>query len=662
MSESGAARETREAGVVETDGERGARRGAVAASVARAVGVRDVTLGDERLAHPGVWVAGRALLLTLVVLLAITFDHARPEVAGGGWPAPFGYLTALSLAYVTSFAYLALRRWLGAAGSLVVLALDVPIVSAIVHWTGGIESQFAMVYLALGLAAGVLRGVPAGVGIGVTAAAGYVAVLLAEAIGWLAPCGFGGTGGRAIEPGGADVLRLISVSLVIASTGLLAGLLGRALAERSRALRTASRRLARAHLDTAYVIEHLGSGLIGLDADGLILHFNRAAGRILGVEPSSVVGRQVSGALPAGAAAFIDWLERARRGGAPLLRQEIELVRDDGSVVPLGMSGSRTAGEDGDGGDLIAVFQDLTRAREEEAERVRQERLAVIGGMAAGIAHEIRNCVKPVSGSLDVLVRELELDGANRRLMELAIRECARLGRFVQAMLDYGRVNPLVLEPVRLDELVTEVGETLEVLGAVVGPHRIRLEMAEAARGVTAAADREQLKQVLLNLAMNGLEAMESTSPGTLTIGLAVGAAPEGCAPDGVAADGPVPDAGTLETAGTGANVDVDVDADVDADVSRTPPVAVLSVSDTGPGMDATTASQIFEPFYTTKRGGTGFGLAIAASIVERHGGVLTVDTAPGEGARFEIRLGDGAAGSTDVGTAGPAEAGGHAA
>ncbi|MGD8394121.1 MAG: ATP-binding protein [Candidatus Eiseniibacteriota bacterium] len=588
------------------------------------LGVAEPPATDQRLGHPGVWVAGRALLLTLVVLLAITFDHGGDYESGSGWPAPFGYLTALGLAYATSCAYFALRRWMVSTGALVVLALDVPIVTAIVHWTGGIESQFALVYLPLGLAAGVLRGVPAGFGIGVTAAIAYVAVLLAEAAGWLVPCGFGATAGRVLEPGGTDILRLISVSLVIVSTGLLAGLLGRALAERSRALCTASRRLARAHLDTAYVIEHLGSGLLSIDADGVILHFNRAAGRILGVDPMVVIGKRVTEALPAGAATFIDWLERARQGGAPLVRQEIELRREDDSVVPLGMSGSRTDPVDGEGGDLIAIFQDLTRAREEEAERVRQERLAVIGGMAAGIAHEIRNCVKPVSGSLDVLVRELELDGANRRLMELAMRECARLGHFVQAMLDYGRVTPLVLEPVRLDELVAEVVETLDVLGSAVAPHQVELRIEPEARGVTAAGDREQLKQVLLNLAMNGLEAMESR-PGTLTFGLAT--------EDLEAAVARPTEAGLAPAA-----------------AGPTPRVTLLTVSDTGPGMDAATAAQIFEPFFTTKRGGTGFGLAIAASIIERHGGEFTVKTAPGQGSRFEIRLGQEAVGATDAG------------
>jgi PAS domain S-box-containing protein len=558
----------------------------------------------ERLGRPGVWVGGRALVLTLIVLLAITFDRAGDGSPGGlepggGWPYPLGYMAALGMVYLTSSAFFVWRRRLGERGVLWVLAADVPVLTAIIHWTGGIDSHFVLIYLPLVLAAGFLRRVSGGVGIALAASACYVLALAGAAGGWLEPRGYGGDPARVLEATGTDTGRVLLNLIMLVLGGLLAGLLGRADAERTRALRVTSRRLERVQQDTTYVVEHLGSGLLSLDETGIILRFNRAAGQILGVVPGAVVGRSAREALPAGTRAFVDWLDAALRGEVPLVRQELEIEQPDGEAVPIGMTGSPVAGEGDAPGGLIVLFQDLTRARQEEAERVRRERLAVIGEMAAGITHEIRNCVKPVSGSLDVLLRELELDGANRRLMELAVRECTRLGHFVNAMLDYGRVNPLVLEPQRIDELVEEVGQMLEVADDAGSEHQVEIRVDASARGATAQVDREQMKQVLLNLAINGLEAM-GEERGTLTIGLTA------------QAGGQQAENGGLIT---------------------------ITVEDTGPGMDEATCAQIFEPFFTTKQGGTGFGLAIAASILERHGGTIEVESAPGTGARFRVTL-----------------------
>jgi two-component system sensor histidine kinase PilS (NtrC family) len=326
--------------------------------------------------------------------------------------------------------------------------------------------------------------------------------------------------------------------------------------------------------------------VLSLDDQGRILHFNRAAGEIMGLDPAAAVGRELA-ALGTGAEGFVRWIEAARQGTAPLTRQMVEVITPDSRTLPLGMTGSLTGNQ-----GLIVVFQDLTAARREEAERARKEKLAAIGGLVAGITHEIRNCVKPIAGSLDVLSQESTLVGPDRRLVELASRECQRLGRFVQALLDYGRVNPLVLEPVKLEELLIEVGDLIRIEAG----DRVAVTVDVESQGteVTALIDREPLKQVLLNLTRNALEAM-GPGGGSLKLRLARGGAPDA-------------------------------------------PFAVMQVTDSGPGVPEDLRDRIFEPFFTTKPGGTGFGLAIAAGIIERHGGTIEV-TEQGPGACFEISL-----------------------
>ncbi len=535
------------------------------------------------LTRPRAVIATRSGVMTLVTVLALAFDVGRV-----GFSSSVGFLAVLGISYLTTAAALLIGRQRVGRGLLLALFLvDVPLTTAIVHLTGGIESQFVVLYLFLILVAGMVVAGSGGLVVGTACATAYPLVLLLEAGGRLAAIGYAGADPRVFgSHGAADAIQVGLYAAMFVAIGASAGAAGRILHERVSALDLAHRRLARARIDTAFVLSQLGSGLLSLDEDGHILHFNRAAGEILGLDPAAVIGQTLQ-ALGPGARPFVDWIDEARRGSAPLMRQAVEITTLAGTRVPIGMSGSRV-GHQG----LIVVFQDLTLARREEAERARKEKLAAIGGLVAGITHEIRNGIRPIAGSLDVLTQEPTISGQNRRLLEIAGRECGRVSRFIQALLDYGRVTPLILAPVDLAELLTEVGE----LARVEAGDRIKVAVAvdAAARGLTALIDREQMKQVLVNLAQNAIEAM-GAGGGELQLILGRGAA--------------------------GGE-------------------AVLRAIDSGPGIPAEIADRIFEPFFTTKPGGTGFGLAIAAGIVERHGGSITVagGFAP-RGAAFEIRL-----------------------
>jgi len=212
-----------------------------------------------------------------------------------------------------------------------------------------------------------------------------------------------------------------------------------------------------------------------------------------------------------------------------------------------------------------------------------------VGALAAGIAHELRNGLKPISGSVEYLQRELQPEGENAVLMGLIVRECGRLNRFVTDLLNYARERDLLLEPLDLGDHLGELHDALRRdprCGSGV-----RLAFEAPAEAVRLRGDREQLWQVWLNLVNNALDAM--ADGGALTVRW-------GPAPDGR---------------------------------------VVVEFADEGSGMTPEHLPHVGEPFFTTKPGGTGLGVAIAQRIVERHGGTLVFASEPGRGTVARVSL-----------------------
>jgi signal transduction histidine kinase len=237
----------------------------------------------------------------------------------------------------------------------------------------------------------------------------------------------------------------------------------------------------------------------------------------------------------------------------------------------------------------VAVFQDLTNVRDMERRARRNETLAEVGALAAGIAHELRNGLKPISGSVEFLQRELQPEGENAVLMGLIVRECTRLNRFVTDLLNYARERDLVTEPLDLGAQLAELCETAR--RDPRGAAGVRVVCDAPVEPVRLRADREQLWQVWLNLVNNALDAM--ADGGTLTVRWRP-------APDGS---------------------------------------AIVEFADDGVGMAPDALPRVGEPFFTTKPGGTGLGVAIAQRIVERHGGTLAFTSAPGRGTVARVDL-----------------------
>jgi two-component system sensor histidine kinase PilS (NtrC family) len=251
-------------------------------------------------------------------------------------------------------------------------------------------------------------------------------------------------------------------------------------------------------------------------------------------------------------------------------------------VSPLSSRANRPLGR-------IINFQDLTDMRELERTAQRAERLAVIGGLAAGVAHEIRNPLASISGSIELLTAGPQVDDDSRALADIVHREVNRLNTLISELLDFA--NPRAFAPVPLD-IGDLVRETLQVFEQDRDFAGVKLDAELVSDGsLVVQADPEKLRQVMWNLLRNAAEAVGDD--GSVTVHV---------------------------SAQSGVGVEI-------------------SVTDSGPGISTENLDRVFDPFFTTKQAGSGLGLATVHAIVTGHGGAVDVTSTPGNGATFVVRL-----------------------
>jgi len=262
--------------------------------------------------------------------------------------------------------------------------------------------------------------------------------------------------------------------------------------------------------------------------------------------------------------------------------------------MPLGNGTTILRHDDGTVRGVVLIFQDITEAKLLEEELRRKDKLAVIGELAAGIAHELKNPLASVSGSAEVLRESLQPEGEDARLLDLVVRESSRINQIIEEFLNYSRIRRSDIRPLPLKSLLEEVASLAGKHPSCDGSKVIEVELDT---DVLVSADEGQMKQVFLNLVLNGLEAVDRTGRVVLTV------APE--------EEGKSIDERLVE----------------------------VWVQDSGPGVPAEEIAHIFEPFYTSKRGGHGLGLAIVQRIVDTHEGLITFEPTADGTSTFRVFL-----------------------
>jgi len=463
---------------------------------------------------------------------------------------------------------------------------DVVFITLVVYFSGGLASPFKLLYFLPVIVGSARLGFRVGTAIAAGSVAGYLVLSVVGPRSWEYLARSGAV---------AEMATLVVALLLVAAlVGHLAGTLRKMTEELVDA--RAELRTARARMSN--VIGSMSSGLVLVDADGRVVYLNRAGESILGISENDARGRDYR-VVFADIPAFCDHIATALEAGRSESRTEFYVKRPGGRSIPVGLSTSIIGRESGDDSGVVGIFQDLTEARRLEERLRHEDRLAALGEFAAGLAHEIRNPLNAIKGSIDLLKDGVKPTGDDAKLIGLVARESDRLTNLVLDVLEFGRMESGHRESVGLARLLEEVAATAKTHPAY-GPHA---ELSvEAPRDVEVMASPDELRRAFLNLTINGLEALGGEGKVRLLL---------------VPRD-------DFEAHGLEGRGDYRV---------------AVVVEDTGGGIPADMRNEIFQPFKTTKKGGTGLGLSIVDRIVQSHGGRITVVSESGRGTKFIVYL-----------------------
>ena len=529
----------------------------------------------------------RAGLSTILLGAAIYAQIAAP----GSLPVdPFflliGLIFALTIGYALTLPLVERHRWLVDLQ----LAGDALIVSAFIYCTGGITSYFASLFVLPIVAASAVQFRRGALMVATLSTLLYGGLVLAQ---YLAASGLV-SGAWRFEPNVLLPARSVAQYTVALNVfgffavAVLSGSLANSLRSAGARLQQASTEIADLQALNQHVIDSLPSGLATTDPDHRILTFNRAAEQITGVTFRSAVGRPIDDVLqlpaPVMASIASDLLAKSTH------RHEFRYKSSDGrGELEIGLTATHLQTPGGRAG-LLFTFQDVTSIKKLERDAAIQQRLAAVGEMAAGIAHEIRNPLASMSGSIQILRQELPLSAEQEQLMDIVLRESERLNTTIRSFLAYARPQRFQIARFDLRRALNDAALLLRNSAEVKEGHHIVVDVPGAE--LWYEADEGQIKQIVWNLATNGLRAM--------------------------------PDGGTLRLV---------------AAFEPSSDGVVITVQDQGIGIPEEELDNLFQPFHGTFAKGTGLGLAIVHRIVADYNGEIAVSSQPASGTTVSVRL-----------------------
>jgi two-component system, NtrC family, sensor histidine kinase PilS len=519
----------------------------------------------------------------VAVLLLLNLRLGGPADARW-WHSPFAVgLTALA----ASLLYALVLRFTRAGLALqagVQLCADILLISWLVAVGGDLHSPFVALYIVIIALGSIFLGVRGALVSAVGCAVGYTSVMLGIGFGWF---GMGGEAGAGLTTTLASTTGLYDVAFLF--VGLLAAQLAVRQSRADVQLIEATHALSNLRALHERIVESIRSGVITTDLRGRIYTCNAAAEEITGYTADALRGQEAS-ILFGPLAARIEESLRAVAEEQISPRYEADCLTPDGLRVRLGYTISPLAGErDRQTSGLVITFQDLTHVRALEETSRRQDRLAAVGRVAAGIAHEVRNPLAAMRGAIQVLRSDVDGDSAQAELMEIILRESDRLNHIITDFLTYARPRRGELTETDVREPLRETFTLLRHSPETRADHQIEEDYPD--EPILALADGAALRQVFWNLARNALSAM--------------------------------PEGGTLRV-----------------ELRRMPERRLrISFTDTGRGMSPEQVERLFEPFSSSTTGGTGLGLSIVYQIIRDHGGTINVRSREGHGTTIIIEL-----------------------
>jgi two-component system sensor histidine kinase PilS (NtrC family) len=534
------------------------------------------------------WLMGlRVVVVTLLLGLSLTFQVTKGERVET-------FYALIVFTYAVTILYVLVLRRLRSPDALAQfvwaqVAVDFLLETVLVARTGGIESPFSVLYVITVTVASLVPRRRVGL---LTASLSIIlfGILtnvqlygLAEVWGWLPHT----------RLSAAETLQAFGVySLAFLVVGLLGGALADQLQRADQSLHEKEQGLSHLQAFHENIVRSISSGVFTTNESGRITSFNPAAQEATGYSFEQVQGcpwREV-----------FNWHPSQQEDERMLdvsanMRFEVDCKRADGNRLILGMTLAHLH-QQGEETGLVGVFKDLTQIRDLEEEMRRKAWLASLGEMSAGMAHEIRNPLGALAGAMQMLRKDLQADEISQRLMDIAVREATRLDSIITEFLQYARPPALNLAEFDLNKVLAE---TLDLVQHEAQARtNIKIVTSLAGGTLPGQVDQDQMKQVFWNLATNAFDAMPKG--GQLTIAT-------GCR--------------KIDVGGCKADV------------------VEISFQDTGEGIPKKNLDKIFLPFFTTKKKGSGLGLAAVHRIVDLHGGWIKVDSQNLQGSQFVVCL-----------------------
>jgi len=332
------------------------------------------------------------------------------------------------------------------------------------------------------------------------------------------------------------------------------------------------------------VVTSLPVGLIATDKDGRIAFYNSAAERITGLDLDQARGKNLDTVLPR----HLCGLKESLGIGESIFEKEMECEFTENKIVPVSISASKIINEEGQFIGQVWIIRDLVEVRRLQDEIRRKEKMAAIGGLAAGVAHEIRNPLSSIKGIASYYKNKFDDGSEDKEMAGVMIEEVDRMSRVISELLEFARPMKLNQKPSDMNELLKHSTRLVKQEAAA---KKVKTQLNLTSDSVEADVDPDRLTQCFLNLFLNALQAMKNG--GRLTVS---------CSTD---AKGNV----------------------------------VIDIKDNGSGISAEDFNKIFDPYFTTKPKGTGLGLAIVHKIIEAHQGQIKARSALGQGTVFSITL-----------------------
>ena len=522
----------------------------------------------------------RVVVLTILLGLTLLLQSAEKHIIVPPFQYVAVFIVGVYLFTICSALLLKfIKRYSAFAYSQILI--DVLLVSVLLYFSGGSQSIFTILYFFPIITGSFILFRRGALAPAAASTLCYGGILFLEYIGyqpaffkeyWYKPLG-----------DIRSILNFFSIhGFTFFITAILSSLLSERLRRTEKALVSTSLKFDQLSVLYKQIFDDIPSGVITVLNFKKIISFNPASEKITGYISGEIVGQEITEIFP-----------NLNLGDENSHRAEDKLIRKDGKKIPVGYSFAKLNMPGSTDDYQVITLQDLSETKLMEKQVLQAEKMATIGGMAAGIAHELRNPLAAISGAAEVLDASGDIKQPNQGLMNIIIRECNRLQNSITDFLQFSKPSSPEKEWVPLLPLVNEVIQLLEQTHD--WPEKCQA-IADIPEKMDCWADAQQINKLLINLLHNSCVAMRNKAGEIRIIAHEI-----------------TEDTGEEKT--------------------------VLTIIDNGKGISDLIIDKIFEPFFTTRENGTGLGLSIAKQIVETHDGVITISSREKEGTTAEIFL-----------------------